>query len=193
MWSGRLRQIVSGILSLVIVLLVSTTSSSGPSLANAESAVVSQTERPTPNLLEQPYIEIGKQAPDLALPDINGKIVWLADLRGKIVIVTFWATWCTPCRAELPELVGVYQKLQERGIEILAINVGESPDQVNAFVTDLGIKFPVLLDAKGFAVYAFGVHAIPTSFIVDRDGILRHSQMGGMTLIMIDNILKDLE
>ena len=149
--------------------------------------------RPTPDLLESSPAQVGQPAIDFALLNLAGQQVWLSDLRGKLVILTFWATWCPPCRAEIPELNNVYLDLKSEGVEILAIDVQESPGIVNDFVTSMGMNYPILLDSRGYLVYAYGVRGIPTSFFIDRQGILRDIRVGGVTEEMIRSILKSID
>ena len=149
--------------------------------------------RPTPNLIESAPAQVGQPAIDFALLNLTGQQIWLSDLRGKVVIVTFWATWCPPCRTEIPELNNVYLDLKSEGVEILAIDVRESPDVVNEFVQDMGMNYPVLLDSRGYLAYAYGVRGIPTSFFIDRQGILREMRVGGVTEEMIRSILESID
>jgi len=91
----------------------------------------------------------GYVAPELTLTDLEGKTVRLSDLRGQPVLINFWAMWCTFCRIELPEMEEVYQEHKNNGFVILAIDVQEEPAQVQAFVDELGLTFPIFIDAQG--------------------------------------------
>ena len=111
-------------------------------------------------------------APDFALSDLEGRAVRLSALRGKVVLVNLWTTWCPPCREEMPSMERLYQRLRGRGVEMLAVSQDE-PDArstVEAFVREVGVTFPVLLDPRREAGEAYGVWGYPETFIVDREG-----------------------
>ena len=190
------RPITAVVLSAIILALcIGSGSFSLPYMSSTAAAATSGTPvaRPTPNLIESAPAQVGQPAIDFALLNLTGQQVWLSDLRGKLVILTFWATWCPPCRTEIPELNNVYRNLKVEGIEILAIDVRESPDVVNEFIQDMGMNYPVLLDSHGYVTYAYGVRGIPTSFFIDRQGILRDMRMGGVTEEMIRSILESID
>jgi thiol-disulfide isomerase/thioredoxin len=107
---------------------------------------------------------------DFVLPLLNGINLNTTDLRGKVVFLNFWATWCGPCRAEMPSMETLYRRFKEQGLEILAVNLQESPKGVSAFMDQLGLTFPAALDQRGSIGAAYGVMAIPTTYIVDRNG-----------------------
>jgi len=122
-----------------------------------------------------PWKEVA--TPALALKDLAGSPRTLADFRGKVVIVNFWATWCEPCLAEMPSM----QKLQDRfpgRIAVVAVNFGESAPKVSKFVERLSIRFTVLLDPNGEAPRAWRVRLLPTSYVVAPDGGVRYSVLG---------------
>ena len=117
-------------------------------------------------------------APPLRLPGLDGRTIDLGDARGKVVLVNFWATWCPPCVEEIPSLQRLYRARRDQGLEILAVEVGESPEQVRAFLADKPVDFPVLLDPDGKALAAWGVHAFPTTFVLDRRHRIRFGGFG---------------
>ena len=94
----------------------------------------------------------------------------LGALKGKIVFLNFWATWCGPCRDEMPSMEALYSRYKDRGFDILAVNCMEEEQDVVAFMRDNGLSFPVALDEDGKVGAAYGIQAIPTTFILDRDG-----------------------
>jgi thiol-disulfide isomerase/thioredoxin len=112
------------------------------------------------------------------LPDINGIQVSLADYHGKIVFLTFWASWCLPCRAEMPSMEKLYNKFKNSDFIILAINLGESKAQVKAFKESYSLNFPILLDADSSVGSIYGVISIPTSYLIDRDGYMIGGALG---------------
>ena len=117
--------------------------------------------------------------PDFSLPraasGASGDKVSLGDLRGKVVFLNFWATWCGPCREELPSMEALYGRYKEKGLEILAVNMEEEKMQVLAFMKTNGLSFTAALDIDGITGKAYGIRGIPTSFIIDREGnIIAH-------------------
>jgi peroxiredoxin len=121
----------------------------------------------------------GFSAPGFTLETLDGETVTLADFRGKVVVVNFWATWCLPCRTEMPALERAWNALQDNGLVILAVNLQESPGHVSAFVKELGLTFPVLLDRNGAAFDQYQVQLYPTTFFIGRDGIIQEVVFGG--------------
>ncbi len=123
--------------------------------------------------------ELGRRAPDFTLPDLASKPVRLADFQGKkAVLINFWATWCPPCREEMPTLERLSRSRRD-AIEVLGVNVEPgSPAKVRAFVRELGVSFPILLDPDLAVGKLYRVRGLPTSFIVDREGIVRFREIG---------------
>ncbi|MFX3623345.1 MAG: peroxiredoxin family protein [Ectobacillus sp.] len=131
-------------------------------------------------------LQIGKEAPDFELQTVDGKQVKLSDFKGKKVIVNFWATWCPPCRKEIPEMQAFYNKY-EKDTVILAVNYTASErtggrEKVQSFIQENGITFPVLLDASSTVSNMYKVITLPTSYFVDKKGIIRHKYIGPMTV-----------
>jgi DsbE subfamily thiol:disulfide oxidoreductase len=124
--------------------------------------------------------KVGQPAPELTLTMLDGSEAKLSDFRGKVVLVNFWATYCPPCRAEMPALETVYREVADKGGVVLAIDQKESAETVAGFVAEFGLTFPVALDQKGAAGALYGVTGIPESFIVDKDGIVRYKTIGQM-------------
>ena len=104
------------------------------------------------------------------LPLLSGGITSLASHRGKVVILNFWATWCPPCREEMPSMEVLYNLLKSQGLEILAVNIREDRTMVQQFIRANGYTFPVPLDTNGGVGSQYGISAIPTSYILDREG-----------------------
>ena len=122
---------------------------------------------------------IGAPAPDFALQKLDGKSISLKDLRGKVVVLNFWATWCPPCRAEMVALNQVQQDLADRDLVVLGINQLEDPQTVQHFMQTQGLSFPVALDSLGAASQAYRVSALPTTYFIDRNGVIRDVVFGG--------------
>ncbi|GAB6172643.1 redoxin domain-containing protein [Paradesulfitobacterium aromaticivorans] len=137
-------------------------------------------------------LEKGNLAPDFELRTVDGKAMKLSSLRGKKVIVNFWATWCPPCRLEMPEMEKFYTKNKNEGIEILAVNLTKaekSRADVPAFIEAYGITFPVLLDENSDVARLYKVSSIPASYILDTQGVIREKIVGPMTYEVMEKML----
>ncbi len=123
----------------------------------------------------------GFAAPDFTLELLGGGTVTLSDLRGKVVVINLWASWCPPCRAEMPAIEAVYQANKDKGLEVLAVNTtyqdGEA--QAAAFVREFGLSFPIPLDRSGDVSRLYLLRALPSTFFVDRQGVIRKVIIGG--------------
>jgi peroxiredoxin len=115
--------------------------------------------------------DVARQKADFTLTDLSGKTWHLQDLRGKVVLVNFWATWCPPCRKEMPDLQSLYDKFKERGLVVLAIS-DEEASKVQPFIAERQIGYPVMLDPGRKINEMYRVEGIPKTFVYDRDGIL---------------------
>jgi cytochrome c biogenesis protein CcmG, thiol:disulfide interchange protein DsbE len=121
----------------------------------------------------------GKAAPpDLVLKDLAGHEHRLSDYRGKVVLVNFWATWCEPCREEMPSMQRLQEHLAGRPFAILAVDFGEGDARIKAFLDKLPLKFTVLLDRDGAAAHAWSVRVLPVSFVIDADQKIRYAVTG---------------
>jgi peroxiredoxin len=118
-------------------------------------------------------------APDFTLPDTAGKLHRLSDYRGRPVIVNFWATWCPPCREEIPSMNRAWRVLRKSGVAMLAINVGEDEDTIFVFTADYPADFPLLLDRSGEVISQWPVKGLPTSYVIAPDGTLAYRAIGG--------------
>jgi len=119
-----------------------------------------------------------RQAPPLRLATLDDGEIDLQTLKGKVVLVNFWATWCPPCVEEIPSLQRLYQARRAQGLEILAVDVGEPPEKMREFLADKPIDFPVLMDVDGKALKTWGVHAFPTTLVLDRSHRIRYAVFG---------------
>jgi thiol-disulfide isomerase/thioredoxin len=119
-----------------------------------------------------------RAAPELNLPTLEGGRVNLADLRGRVVLVNFWAVWCPPCRKEMPSMERLSKLMAQRPFTILASNAGETPEQIRSFLKEVPLTFPILLDQDSARMKAWRVFVLPTSFLVDKQGQIRYSLSG---------------
>jgi len=124
-------------------------------------------------------IEKASPAPGWELQDLDGKTVRLSDFKGKVVILDFWATWCPPCRAEIPGLIELQKKYQAQGLAIVGVSVDQaSSDTVKSFVQEMGMNYPVVLaDTKVVTAYG-GIAGLPTTFVIDRTGRIVKQHLG---------------
>ncbi len=114
----------------------------------------------------------------LSLPDLQGRVHRLSDYRGKVVLLNFWASWCAPCRAEMPSIESLRRELRGEPFTVLAVNVGEDARVARRFAEQADIGFTVLIDAEGGAARAWRAHALPTTFIIGPDGRIRYNHVG---------------
>lgn len=120
----------------------------------------------------------GSATPPLELKDLNGKTHDLKQYRGKVVLINFWATWCPPCRAEMPSMQRLKNKMAGKPFVILAVDMGETEAEVKAYIRQIKTDFTVLLDKDGRALKAWKVFAFPTSYLVDAQGKIRYGLYG---------------
>lgn len=121
-----------------------------------------------------------RPAPPLALADLAGRTHDLAEYRGRVVLLNFWATWCIPCRTEMPSLERLHRQLDGKPFAILAVDMAEPRGEVEAFLREVPVSFPVLLDARGAAARQWRLQYAPVTYIIDAEGRIRYSQLGGM-------------
>ncbi len=128
--------------------------------------------------------EIGSLAPDFVLDDLAGKPVQLSDLRGSVVVINFWASWCDPCREEMPVLQAFYDQYDNQGLVVLGVNATYTDSKADAisFIEELELTFPMLFDETGeVGDQLYKVVGLPTSYWIDQDGIIRSFQLGALT------------
>lgn len=134
-----------------------------------------------------------KKAPNFSLKTGDGKIYELVQSKGKVVIVNFWATWCSPCRKEIPDFIEVYKMYKDQGLEIVGVSLDKGGwEKVNPFVKQNNINYPVVLD-NGTVAATFGkIQFIPTTFIIDPSGNIVDEHTGVMTKAMLEAKIKPL-
>lgn len=115
---------------------------------------------------------VNSKAPDFTLKDMNGKIVSLSAFKGKVVLLNFFATWCPPCRAEMPAFNKLYRALKQRGLEVIAISSDRSINDIKDFLEKNKVDFPVLFDADHAANKQYRVFSLPTTFLINKNGLI---------------------
>lgn len=182
-WSGAVRSVLLPLLIVGAIVAVvwyleagrrtGTATDTGYGIV-ALDAARNPTGRP-------PAAEIGRAAPDFVLRRLDGGDQRLSDLRGSVVVLNFWATWCQPCRVEMPEFVRLYDALRDRGLVIVAVDMQEAEEPVQRFVDEFGIRFPVLFDRTGEVGRTYRANKLPVTLIIDRDGVIRAVHPGPVT------------
>jgi cytochrome c biogenesis protein CcmG/thiol:disulfide interchange protein DsbE len=132
------------------------------------------------------------QASDFTLQTLDGRSVKLSDYRGQVILLNTWASWCPPCRAEMPDLEAYYREHKEDGFVVLAVNDEESASTVANFIQAQGFTFPVLLDPGGKVMSQYGVRGLPTSFFIDRNGMVRGVWSGQLSPERLKQIVDPL-
>jgi len=137
--------------------------------------VALQQTTPMKSMAHKPAV--GSVAPSFSLLDLAGKIQSLPE--GEVVLLNFWATWCPPCREEMPSMQALHEKLKDKGLKIIAVSVDVEVSSVQKFVQDYGLSFQVLHDGKGEVASQYGVFRYPETFVIGRDGKVRLYKIGG--------------
>ncbi|HSG82843.1 MAG TPA: TlpA disulfide reductase family protein [Gemmatimonadota bacterium] len=123
--------------------------------------------------VEKAGVEVGEHAPEFSAPDLDGELVSLADLEGEVVLLNIWATWCGPCRVEMPSIQATQERFKEQGFTVLAVSIDMGPryrDKVVEFMAEHELNFPVLLDPAGGIMRRFRAVGVPETFVLDRQG-----------------------
>lgn len=178
-WNGLL----TGVL-LAGSLFIWTTRMGTPRSAAAPIEVPPEAALPAP----QP----GHPAPSFRLQTLDGSTVSLADLTGRVVLINVWASWCAPCRSEMPAIEAAYVTYREQGFTVAAVNLREDRETVAAFLRTHKLTFPALLDTDGTVSTAYRSHALPSSFFVDRQGVIRAVYRGPMPRSVITGTVEQL-
>jgi peroxiredoxin len=156
--------------------------SGGPvSVKGAPTAVASAAPETGVGPLDDRKPIKGQVAPDFVLRSADGQLVKLSDLRGKVVWVNFWASWCVPCKKELPDIQKLYDEKRADGLEVLAVNFQEDVSTATAFFASRNLHLPLLLDRTGSVYEQYRLQGLPDSFFIDRDGKIAALQFGFLT------------
>jgi len=167
LWACIRQPLILAILSLVLF------AACGSNTANNAASVM-----PAGDVIG---LDVGNKAPNFTTQLISGQTVTLESLKGRVVLVNFWATWCGPCRAEMPFFQRLADSYDKKDFQVLAIDFLESPEQISKFTSQLGLKFDIGLDQKGAINRTYNVLSYPTSYIIGRDGKVLARQSGPFT------------
>ncbi len=126
-------------------------------------------------------IELGGPAPDFWFDTTQGQTTSLSDLKGKIVLINFWATWCGYCKIEMPYFQQIYEEWSAEELVVLAINVGDNSNDVASFMQSNSLSFSVLLDSEGEVATRYGIPAFPTTLFIDKEGLLQNAKVGAFS------------
>ncbi len=159
-WRAAFRIILSAMILLSLTLL---------------SATDLNAERFSPWAIDR---LVGKQAPDFTVQNLSGKNVKLSAFKGKPILLNFWATWCPYCREERQHLISLYNEYESKGLVIISVSTDRSPERIKKYLKKIRMEFIILHDNNKEAAEAYGVYSLPTSFLIDREGIIKHKFMG---------------
>ena len=132
---------------------------------------------------------VGAPAPDFTVQDLAGNTVTLSALKGQVVVINFWATWCGPCRLEMPALQAKYDDHKDDGLTVLAVNWGDTNEAAGVFVDELGLTFPVLMDPGDTVNNLYRVRGYPTTYFINRDGMIDQQHVGILSDSQLDDYL----
>lgn len=140
-----------------------------------------------------PAAVVGAPAPDFTLTDLSGAIIQLSDLRGNVVLLNFWATWCAPCEAEMPAIEDRYKTFSGNGLRVLGVNADdEQTITIQSFLERVPVSFPILLDPGLVVSDLYRVRGLPTTYLIDREGVVRTVQVGYLSDGQLDRYLTEL-
>lgn len=139
-----------------------------------------------------PTADIGQPAPPLQLPMVGGGETDLGAYRGQVILLNFWATWCEPCKAEMPVFERAQQQYRDQGLVVLGVNFQERDEEITTFLHQVGVTFPTLVDRTGEVSRQWRATGLPTTFLIDRQGIIRDVRVGAFTDAMLDDRLTKL-
>lgn len=149
-----------------------------------------ETSKDNPMLINPNSMKVS--ALDFKLKDLNGKEVSLSQFKGKRVFLNFWATWCPPCKAEMPEIEAIFKETKDSDLVILAVNIGEDKSTVKSFMDKNKYNFSVLLDTDNSIATKYNIQSIPTSFFIDKDGVVVSRHIGTMNKTQMETYIKNI-
>ncbi len=169
------RAMVPAVVGMVVIASACT----GGSGSDSDGAATTSTRGTAPTTRPR----IGDPAPAYAARTIEGNPVSLVDLRGRVVLLNIWATWCHPCRKEIPELQALFEREQSRGLEVIGVSIdaGGEDEEVAEFAEKYDVTYPIWRDADGRVSTTFAAVGVPATYLIDREGVLRWSHLGPVT------------
>lgn len=138
-------------------------------------------------------VEKGKKAPDFVLVDLDGTKHKLSDYEGQGVFLNFWGTWCKPCEKEMPYINNQYKQYKNQGVQVLAVNVGESELAVGKFASRYKLEFPIVIDKDGQVMNAYGINPLPITFLIDKEGMVVKSHTGELSEKMVKEFMEQIK
>lgn len=168
----------------LVLLMLSLLLAASLAVAGCSEAASNPSSTPAPSASSQTVTglpvspRVGSLAPDFELPGLDSRSVKLSDFRGRPVLLNFWGTWCPACVYEMPFLESAYAKKKADGLVILAVDVGDSKARVEQFIEEKGLTFDVVLDYTQSAVRVYGIQYYPTSFLIDKQGVIQLVKVG---------------
>jgi peroxiredoxin len=181
--------IITAILVGVSIYTVNTYNASN---AKANSSVENTDNNTSKSIGINPNV-IKIKATDFKLKDLDGKEFSLSDLKGKKVFLNFWATWCPPCKAEMPEIEKLYKETKDSDLVIVAVEIGEPLNTVKSFIDSNKYSFKVLLDSNQSVASNYNIVSIPTSYFIDKNGNIISKNVGGMNIKQMKEYIKALD
>ncbi|MGE7621628.1 thiol-disulfide oxidoreductase ResA [Viridibacillus sp. NPDC096237] len=142
---------------------------------------------------EIPLLKVGAEAPDFSLVDLDGQTHRLSDYKGKGVMLNFWGTWCKPCKKEMPAINDQYKAFKDQGIEVISINQAQTVFEVENFISDFNLEFPVVIDKTKSVTRAYNVDKLPASVFIDPKGKVVRVYEGEMTSEMLAEFFSDIQ
>jgi len=141
-----------------------------------------------------PAPQTGFLAPEFTLSTPKGERIALSELKGRAILINLWATWCPPCRAEMPAIEKLYEKYQGQGLTVLGVNatVQDNPLDIVPFVQEYGLTFPILLDETGAVARKYELRSLPSSYFINRDGTVHYVVMGAMTEALLQTQIEEI-
>ncbi|RHW36053.1 thiol-disulfide oxidoreductase ResA [Neobacillus notoginsengisoli] len=141
---------------------------------------------------ESQKASVNFQAPNFNLKTLDGNVLELKKLRGKAVLINFWATWCEPCKKEMPDIQEAYNQYKDQNFEIIGVGFQESEISINNFIQNYHLSFPVVIDKSGEVINAYSVRFVPTSVFIDSEGTIKRTYEGQMSRDQLDQWIKEI-
>jgi len=144
-----------------------------------------------PSIIQSPLV--GRRAPEFALSILDGgRVIQLSDLRGQVVVINFWASWCAACREEHPNLLAAWHRYRDQGVVLLGIDFQDSPAAARAFMKQMGGDWPILSDPGSRAALDYGVYGVPETFFIGRDGVIDLKRVGASSYALLTDEIQRL-